>query len=255
MKRMSAFFKKMVPEARALTDHPRDRAVGISGESDNRAFVHQDDFVADNFLQDVGDNDLFFLGEETAGLSDKRFDELLQERQPLCQLAREDRDVVVCVLTPVLIEKGYRPVVAEGWVAQLLQEHNSLTVAELATVIDQFDELEHGALAPGELSIEEMTEDVVVLPEPTVVLADTLRNKAICSLHQRTLAVISPLCRLHRAPDGARTLPSTRSIKLGERVIVCIESSLLLQQQCAELESVLPPDLLNRVADRISDQE
>ena len=255
MKRMSAFFKKMMPEAKALTDHAGDRDEGVSGESDNRAFVHQDDFVAGNFLQDVGDNDLFFLGDDAAGLSDKRYDELLQERQPLCQLAREDRDVVVCVLTPVLIEKGCRPVVAEGCVAQLLQEHNSLTVAELAVVIEQFDDIEHEAMVPGELSIEEMIEGEVVLPEPTVVLSDTLRNNAIPSLHQRTLNVISPVCRLHCVPDEARTLQSTKRFKQGERSIAIIESSLLIQQQCAELESVLPPDLVNRVTDRISDQE
>ncbi len=256
MKRMSALFKKMMPEARPLTDyeHGMDERE-MSGDRDNRAFVHQDEFVADNFLQDVGDNDLFFLGEDAPGLSDKRYEELIQERQPLCQLVGEDREVVVCVLTPVLIEKGYRPVVAEGCVAQLLQEHNSLTVAELATVIDQFDDNEHEAMAPGDLSIEEISEDEVVLPEPAAVLSDPLSNKAIPSLHQRKLAVVSPVCSLNSASDGYLAVQATRNLKQGERMIVIVDGPLLILQSCAELECVLPPELLSRVADRISDQE
>ena len=255
MKRMSALFKKMMPEARPLSDHQHGIEEEMSGDSDNRVFVHQDEFVADNFLQDVGDNDLFFLGEDSLGLSDKRYEELLQEKQPLCQLVGEDREVVVCVLTPVLIEKGYRPVVAEGRVAQLLQEHNSLTVAELATVIDQFDDNEHEVMALGDLSIEEMSEDEVVLPEPSAVLSDTLPEKTIPGLHQRTLAVISPVCRLNRETDGSLAFQAARNLKHGERMIAISESPSLILKPCAELESILPPELLSRVADRISDQE
>ncbi len=255
MKRMSAFIKKMMPDARTLADQPRDIEEEVSEDSDNRAFVYQDDFVAGNFLQDVGDNDLFFLGEDTPGLNDKRYEALIEERQPLCQLAREDRDVVVCVLTPILIEKGYRPVVAEGCVAQLLQEHNSLTVSELTTVIEQFDDTEHETIAPGELSIEEMSEDEVILPEPTVVSSDSLSIKVIPNLHQRTLAVISPVCRLHRGIDGVIAFRATKDLNHGERTITVFESPLPILKPCAERESVLPPDLVSRVADRISDQE
>ncbi|OQX37405.1 MAG: hypothetical protein B0D91_06800 [Oceanospirillales bacterium LUC14_002_19_P2] len=252
---MSALFKKIMPDAKALTDHEDGREERVSGDLDNRAFLHQDEFVTDNFLQDVGDNDLFFLGEDSPGLSDKRYEVLLQERQPLCQLAREDRDVVVCVLTPVLIEKGYRPVVAEGCVAQLLQEHNSLTVAELETVIEQFDDTGHETMAPGELSIEEMSENEVVLPEPAVVLSDSRHDRTIPSLHQRTLAIVSPVYRWPREIDGAIVYQATRSLNHGERTITLFDSPSLNLQPCAAMESVLPPELLSRVADRIGDQE
>ncbi|GAA4651022.1 hypothetical protein GCM10023116_33050 [Kistimonas scapharcae] len=255
MKRMSAFFKKMMPDVKAFTDHEDGREERVSEDLDDRAFVHQDEFVAGNFLQDVGDNDLFFLGEDSPGLSDKRYEALLQERQPLCQLAREDRDVVVCVLTPVLIEKGYRPVVAEGCVAQLLQEHNSLTVVELETVIEQFDDTGHEAMAPGALSIDEVSEDTVVLPQPTTVLSDSQPDKTIPNLHQRTLAIVSPVYRGSCVTGGDIALQATRNLKHGERTITRFESPSLNLQPCAELESVLPPELLSRVADRMSGQE